>query len=282
MLWLTLSQLNLSRPLKIILHGQRWLLWRRLRPSLCLLHSACSRTESPFPPPLRSFCWFWPSCAPPFGFSCISQRFSVCQLVLIGSFFLFIMAFSFLTLNCCGLRDEQKRLGLLQWLRCLQSPVDFVCLQKTNCTSASEASLWFSSSGYSVASSPGSLRSCGCLVLYRPVFSLLSCRIDSDGRFLRCNFSFHEVCFILVCVYAPNRNPARNEFLDDLPSYVDLSSPTVICGDFNTVFDRSLEWRGSIVFHSSRESTRELSALFVSSCVLAIWRYLHPQCKQFT
>ena len=89
------------------------------------------------------------------------------------------MAFSFLTLNCIGLRDEQRRLGLLQWLRCLQSPVDFVCLQETHCTSASEASPWFSSSGYSVASSPGSFQSCGCLV-----FSLLSCRLDSDGRFL--------------------------------------------------------------------------------------------------
>ena len=133
------------------------------------------------------------------------------------------MAFSFLTLNCCGLRDEQKRLGLLQWLRCLQSPVDFVCLQETHCTSASEASLWFSPSGYSVASSPGSLRSCGYLVLYRPVFSLLSCRTDSDGRFLRCNFSFLDVRFSLVCVYAPNRNTARNNFLDDLPSYIDLS-----------------------------------------------------------
>ena len=192
------------------------------------------------------------------------------------------MGFSFLTLNCCGLCDEQKRLGLLQWLRCLQSPVDFVCLQEKHRTSASEASLWYSSSGYSVASFPSSLRSCGCLVLYRPVFSLLSCRIDSDGRFLRCNCSFHDVRFSLVCVYAPNRNPARNDSMDDLPSYIDLSSPTVICGDFNTVLDRSLDRRGSIVFDSSRESKRALSALFVSCCVLDIWRYLHPQCMQFT
>ena len=180
------------------------------------------------------------------------------------------MAFSFLTLNCCGLRDEQKCLGLLQWLRCLQSSIDFVCLQQMHCTSASEASRWFSSSGYSVASSPGSLQSCGCLVLSRPVFSLLSCRIDSDGRFLHCNFLFHDVRFSLVCVYAPNHNPARNNVLDDLPSYIDLSSPTAICGDFNTVFDRSLDQCGSIVFDSSHKSTRSLSALFVSCCILDI------------
>ena len=134
----------------------------------------------------------------------------------------------------------------------------------------------------SVASSPGWFRSCGCLVLYRPVFSLLSCRLDSDGRFLRCNFSFHDVRFSLVCVFAPNRNPSRNDFLDDLPSYIDRSSPTIICGDFNTVFDRSLDRLGSIVFYSPRESTQALYALFVSCCVLDIWRYLHPQCKQFT
>ena len=50
--------------------------------------------------------------------------------------------------------------------------------------SSEECSSWFSSSGLSFVVSPGSINSCGCIVLYRPVLSLVSC-----------NFSFRDVVF---------------------------------------------------------------------------------------
>ena len=87
------------------------------------------------------------------------------------------MAFSILSLNVYGLRDVDKRSGLVQWLRSLPSSTDFVCLQETHCISEQEACSWFSSTGYCVASSCDSLRSCGCIILYRPIYNLLNSHI---------------------------------------------------------------------------------------------------------
>ena len=49
----------------------------------------------------------------------------------------------------------------------------------------------------------------------------------------------------MVCLYAPDRNPARDLFLDDIRPRVDPSVPTLLCGDFNAVFDRALDRQGS-------------------------------------
>lgn len=36
--------------------------------------------------------------------------------------------------------------------------------------------------------------------------------MDSDGRFLLCDFAFRDKSFCVACLYAPNRNPARARF----------------------------------------------------------------------
>ena len=192
------------------------------------------------------------------------------------------MAFSILSLNVYGLRDANKRSGLVQWLRSLPSSTDFVCLQETHCISEQEACSWFSSTGYCVAPSCGSLRSCGCIILYRPIYNLLKSHIDLEGRFLLCSFSFRDISFNIPCLYAPNRNPARNDFFDGLADNIDLTFPTFICGDFNTVLDRSMDRFASNVSDYSQESSQALAHLFESCCTIDIWRYLHPTRKQFT
>ena len=79
-----------------------------------------------------------------------------------------------------------------------------------------------------MASSYGSLRSCGCIILYRPTYNLLNSHIDLEGRFLLCSFSFRDISFNISCLYAPNRNPARNDFFDRLADTIDLTFPTFI------------------------------------------------------
>lgn len=74
--------------------------------------------------------------------------------------FLLLMALSLISLNVNGLRDGNKRPGLLQFLRCLSSPPDVVCLQEVHCISKAKVCDWFCSSGFSVLAAPGSLRSC--------------------------------------------------------------------------------------------------------------------------
>ena len=185
-----------------------------------------------------------------------------------------------MTINVNGLRDSNKRMSFLQWLGHLS--VDFVCLQELHVSSCVECDLWFSSSGFSVVASPGSVHSCGSAILYRPSFSLTKSSFDSSGRFVLAHFSREGVIFGLACVYAPNRNPDRNDFLAYCSNEIDVAVPTVICGDFNCVFDRALDRRGSEVSDTSRESTVALKNLFSECCVFDVWRSLHPASSVFT
>ena len=187
---------------------------------------------------------------------------------------------SFLTLNTNGLWDPKKRAGLLQWLSHLS--LDFVCLQETHVLSSEECRSWFSSFGYQCLASPGSVHSCGSVILYRPRYALTKSQIDADGRFVMAEFKFHETPFRIVCLYAPNRNPDRDNFFESCESSIDPSIPTLLCGDFNAVFDRSVDRRGSNIFDTSRESCATLSSLFRECCVADVWRILHPHQAGFT
>lgn len=192
------------------------------------------------------------------------------------------MALSVITLNVNGLRDSGKRAGLLQWLRSLPVNPDIVCLQETHCSSERECQSWFLASGFESALSPGSTHSCGCVILFRSALSLVKSWCDSDGRFLLCEFSLRDKIFRVCCLYAPNRNPARNDFFDEVHPKIDPSVPTVLVGDFNAVFDRALDRAGSSPEDTLRESTVALKRLFDQCCVCDIWRYLHPSSSGFT
>lgn len=192
------------------------------------------------------------------------------------------MALSIVSININGLRDPVKRSGFLMWLRHSPSPFDVVCIQETHCVSASECESWFRSSGFSFIVSPGSNKSCGCIILFRSTLSFVTSWADDDGRFLQCEFLLRDVRFRICCVYAPNRNPERDSFLDDVSVNIDLAIPTVLVGDFNTVFDRLTDRAGSDPHDTSRESSAALTRLFDNSCCIDIWRYLHPSSSCFT
>ena len=102
------------------------------------------------------------------------------------------------------------------------------------------------------------------------------------GRFLQCEFVYRGKSFRVISLYAPNRNLARHDFFERVPSLVDPSVPTVVCGNFNAVFDRSLDRFGSDTADISRESSVALSHLFESCCCVHIWRYLNLSSSCFT
>lgn len=130
--------------------------------------------------------------------------------------------------------------------------------------------------------SPGSQKLCRCIILFRPCLSLVNFSTDDAGNFVLCEFRFHGKLFRVVSLSAPNRNPARDQFLELVPSWVDPAVPTVVCGDFNTVFDRSLDRTGSVASDTSRESSSTLSWLFDECCVVDAWRYPHPSSSGYT
>ena len=88
--------------------------------------------------------------------------------------------------------------------------------------------------------------------------------------------------FRVCSVYAPNRNPERDCFFIDLAALIDPTVPTLLCGDFNTVFDHAADRRGSSTFDTLRESTANLISFFFECSVVDVWRSLHSTDDCFT
>ena len=195
------------------------------------------------------------------------------------SFLFFLMA-TFVSLNVNGLRDAGKREAFLQWLSHFSA--DFVSLQETHVTSFQECRSWFSAMGFSSLASFGSVHSCGSVILYKPTYTLVRSWSDDDGRFIMGEFLFHGVTFRVVCLYAPNRNPEREQFYEYCTNRIDPAVPTVLCGDFNAVFDRAADRRGSESVVGARESCEALSAFFRECCVVDTWRVKHPTSRCFS
>ena len=113
------------------------------------------------------------------------------------------MALSIIQLNTNGIRNPEKRAGLLQWLPSLSVVPDVVRLQEAHCVSEVEYQSWFRSSGFHSVVSPSSQKSCGCIILFRPCLSLVNFSSDDAGRYVLCEFRFHGKSFCVVSLYAP-------------------------------------------------------------------------------
>ena len=71
-------------------------------------------------------------------------------------------------------------------------------------------------------------------------------------------FKRHGISFRVASLYTPSRNTQRDDFLAAVSSSIDPSVPTLVCGDLNSVFDSSLDRRGSNALGSSRKSSNAL------------------------
>ena len=88
--------------------------------------------------------------------------------------------------------------------------------------------------------------------------------------------------FRIASVYAPNRNPERDEFFTSCVGFADRSASTILCDDFNAVFHRVKDRLGSDPAVTVLESFVSLELLFREYCVLDVWRHLHPDRRAYT
>ena len=157
-----------------------------------------------------------------------------------------------------------------------------MCLQETHVTDAAEATSWFSSSRFLTVTAPGAAYSRDQVLLCRPTFSFVNSWVELEGRFLMAELSMRDSVYRIASAYAPNRNPERDEFFTLCVDFAHPSVPAILCGDFNTVFDRAKDRRGSDSAVTVRESFVSLELLFREFCVLDVWRNLHPDLRAYT
>ena len=195
----------------------------------------------------------------------------------------------FITINAQGLRGAESRLFFFQWLSCVDAHC--VCVQETHATSAQEFSSWVEDYNaraaqhqkWCCASSPGSARSCGVAILYRPVFQVLNVRRDDSGRLVVVEFSGNNFDFQVMCLYAPNARDEGRQFFESLYRSIDPDIPIVMCGDFNATVDPYIDRFGcnpeSPWANNWASAHRELMSTFE---LCDAWRACHPGVKEFT
>ena len=194
---------------------------------------------------------------------------------------LLLMASFVVSLNCNGLRDDGKRRGLLQWLSGLNPT--FLCLQETHAVSDIEMAAWFLPFGQLLVASNGTRKSAGVAILASrssPV-TVSQKWIDSGGRFACAQVNYRGAVFRLASIYAPNRNPARNNFYDEISPLFDPLVANIVAGDFNSVVDLDRDRQGGNPSDHYDSVVRLRRLSYVSSTV-DLWRAMHPDARAFT
>jgi exonuclease III len=131
-----------------------------------------------------------------------------------------------------------------------------------------------------VVSSSVSNKSCGTAILVRDTHKVNKVIRDEEGRFVQVHLEADEHLLSFVSLYAPNKNPERNRFFSSIPELIDLSRPTFICGDFNSVLDSALDRKRRSSYTGSQaaqyqESGPALQSLLSATQTYPLWRTLH-------
>ena len=136
---------------------------------------------------------------------------------------------------------------------------------------------------YKVLSSPGTTRSRGVAVLYHPSLTVLHSASNSQGRLQVIHFTFHSRPFQFVNVYGPNQKQPGVTFFQSILPLLDPSLPTIVCGDFNTVVDATIDRIGcSPQSPWAYNWPHTLAALTTNLDLVDIWRQRHPHERAYT
>ena len=174
-----------------------------------------------------------------------------------------------LTLNVQGLRGQASRDILFAWVLCLN--IDILCVQETHANSVQLQ--------LCCKSSPGSARSSGVAILFRPLFKVKHVRRDDCGRLIVAEFSGNNFDFQVMCLYAPNSKDEGSQFFES----IDPDIPIVMCGDFNGTVDPHIDHFGCNPVSSWANNWASTHRQLMSTFELCdAWHAGHPNAKEFT
>lgn len=188
---------------------------------------------------------------------------------------------SHLSWNCNGLGKSgkgRKFNDFIVFLEALGYPL-LVFLQETHGTDELVRMWRKSLSQYFCYFSNYSSNSCGTAVLVHKSlsFQVIHEILDTDGRYVILKGFLYGKMVTLGSIYAPADCAAsRVEFFDDLMG-VNLGHIHYLFGDYNSVLDNSLDRP-----NRSSGCDRELKDFVESSGSIDVWRFLHPNIKEFS
>ena len=184
--------------------------------------------------------------------------------------------------NCQGLgnRGISKRRDVLKYMKTKKFDIYF--LQDTHLEKNME-SIVRSEWGYECWFSSFNSRSRGVAILFNNTFefNLLKTVSDPDGNYIIMHVTVNSSNYVLVNVYAPNRNePDFFRNINQLVQDFDCNN-IIIGGDWNLLIDNNIDGKNYLHINNPR-SKEEVKEIILNNNLIDIWRSLHPLGKQYT
>lgn len=179
----------------------------------------------------------------------------------------------------------RKRRTIFLW--CRKRNADFVFLQETHSTIATE-NQWKNEWGAETITCHGSSNSRGVAILIKNGVDCTIHRkiLDPLGRYIILKAQIQEKTYILINVYAPNKDKDLVKFFDNLFSILtnenlDSEDNIILGGDLNCPLNPLLDKKGGI-FTKRKLVTSCIDSFQSKLDLVDIWRIKHPDSKSFT
>ena len=184
-----------------------------------------------------------------------------------------------ITWNVRGFHTTSKRIQIINHLIKLKADICF--LQETHLTNKKLQNLYCKQFNKIFSSTFNSKqRGVSILINKNISFTLNSCIIDPEERFIIINISINQLTFTLANIYAPNNDDPL--FYHNLFSLLYNSTNLIVAGDFNTVLnpllDRTHHHSNTRICHSSDVIKQYMTDYGLGDS----WRARNPSLREYS
>lgn len=142
------------------------------------------------------------------------------------------------TLNVRGLSARRRQYQLSRLFA--EHELDIIAVQETKVESHEQTDRMVRpfQSLFNICVSHAIGFSGGCCLFIRRSIGVVETAVlhsCSSGRLVYCDFSFSNVEWRVICIYAPNRESERKDFFESIESYLNCNRVVIFLGDFNCV-----------------------------------------------
>ena len=194
---------------------------------------------------------------------------------------------TFITNNIKGIRNNSKRLSVVEYFRNKLGNNGILFLQETHST-FNDKIIWKNDFNGPVFYSHGTSQSCGVFIAYfgNLNFSVNKQVGDKNGRILTLDVNIDEIRYVPDNIYNANNKVEQVQVLSklsELMKNINFSEENriVLAGDLNVFFDSKLEMKGGKP-SLKQKSVAKLLELKEEYNLYDIWRIRNPTKKLYT
>lgn len=188
----------------------------------------------------------------------------------------------FLSLNCQGIRQFEKRARLKQYI--LSQKCHILLLSETHITVDIEKLFEKEFNEWQIFHSFGSSNSRGCSILINKSihFDIIDTLKDTHGRYLLLNIAIDNNVFTILNIYAHNELSKRNNFFNDLSKTLNENAQgyIIVGGDMNDIIQSSDRFNAK---NNIKSNPGKGFANFIKSNNLTdVWKLFNENKTQYT